>query len=275
MKIQGARLAIERRSVGACIDLAGLFYRTHFAKLIGLTLLFGGPVTIFIYRGAATTDFGWLWAGAAFFFLSPFLGAAIVAGAGHWVFGDPFSISTSLKAVGRRLGSLLFLLGITRFILAVTGIMCWGLVFLPLATRYGFVPEVVLLEELRGPRIGKRIGELMSRSFLPAMGRYFVICSFTAGLWLSVFTIIDLGSGVLLGFPILIGRASIHFADEIFYLLLYDPLVVATMSATLWLVYPIARLAWFFCYLDARIRKEGWDVELAFRIEAQRLQGAA
>jgi hypothetical protein len=52
----------------------------------------------------------------------------------------------------------------------------------------------------------------------------------------------------------------------------FDPLVVSALSATAWLVYPLARLAWFFCYLDARIRKEGWDVELAFRIEAGRLQ---
>ncbi len=58
-------------------------------------------------------------------------------------------------------------------------------------------------------------------------------------------------------------------------MLFYDPLVVATLCGTLWLVYPIARLAWFFCYLDARIRKEGWDVELAFRIEGRRLQSIA
>jgi hypothetical protein len=51
--------------------------------------------------------------------------------------------------------------------------------------------------------------------------------------------------------------------------------VVSALSATAWLVYPLARLAWFFCYLDARIRKEGWDVELAFRIEAGRLQPAS
>ena len=49
-------------------------------------------------------------------------------------------------------------------------------------------------------------------------------------------------------------------ANDILNLLAYDPLLVGTLSATWWLVYPLARLAWFFCYLDARVRKEGWDV---------------
>ena len=54
-------------------------------------------------------------------------------------------------------------------------------------------------------------------------------------------------------------------------LLSYDPLLVVALASTWWLVYPLARLAWFFCYLDARIRKEGWDVEIAFRVEARRI----
>jgi hypothetical protein len=46
---------------------------------------------------------------------------------------------------------------------------------------------------------------------------------------------------------------------------------VVALASTWWLVYPLARLAWFFCYLDARIRREGWDVEIAFRVEARRI----
>jgi hypothetical protein len=57
-------------------------------------------------------------------------------------------------------------------------------------------------------------------------------------------------------------------------LLAYDPLLVGALSATWWLVYPLARLAWFFCYLDLRVRKEGWDVEIELRVEARRLLNA-
>lgn len=36
---------------------------------------------------------------------------------------------------------------------------------------------------------------------------------------------------------------------------------------------PFAALIWFFVYLDLRTRKEGWDLELAFRARAARPQG--
>jgi hypothetical protein len=159
-------------------------------------------------------------------------------------------------------------------VLALLGVMCWGLPFVPLATRYGFLPELVILEQLRGRRIEKRIGEIMRHTFWSATGRYVVIGLFATAVFISVFTVIDLGSGVLLGIPIFFGRLSSLFGEEVFYVMFFDPLVVSTLSATAWLVYPLARLAWFFCYIDARIRKEGWDVELSFRIEAQKLQTA-
>jgi hypothetical protein len=45
------------------------------------------------------------------------------------------------------------------------------------------------------------------------------------------------------------------------------------LVSVLWIVYPVIRLAWMFCYLDVRIRKEGWDLEIDFRVEARRLEG--
>lgn len=54
-------------------------------------------------------------------------------------------------------------------------------------------------------------------------------------------------------------------------MLWYDPKVVTVLMGVLWLVYPLARMAWFFCYLDQRIRNECWDVELDFRRDARRL----
>ena len=38
---------------------------------------------------------------------------------------------------------------------------------------------------------------------------------------------------------------------------------------------PVIRLAWFFCYLDQRIRNECWDLQLQFRAEAARLEELA
>ncbi len=273
MKIDEARLAIEPRTVGGCIDLAILFCRAHVGKVIGLTLCFAAPVTLAAYGLTAVTDSGWFWSALAVFFLSPFLGAALVAGAGRWVFGDPFSVAAALRITASRPWSLLYSLTLKRVGIGLSLFLCWGLPSFPLATRFGFLPEVILLEQLRGSRIGGRLGELMKRTFWDATGRFTAITFFAIAVFLSVFASIDIGSGTLLGYPIFFGRiSSSFFFEEAVNLLFYDPLVVATLCGTLWLVYPLARLAWFFCYLDARIRKEGWDVELAFRIEARRLQ---
>jgi len=49
-------------------------------------------------------------------------------------------------------------------------------------------------------------------------------------------------------------------------------MVVVTLQIAMWLTYPIIRLAWFFCYLDQRIRNECWDLDLQCRVEAVRLE---
>lgn len=274
MKLENATLALEPRSVGACIDLAILFYRRHVTKLLLLSLLFGAvPVGLGVL--SASSGNGWLVSGLLFFFVSPFLGASLVAGAGHHVFGEDFTIRNSLRHVYRRLGSLLLLLPAARLILGALGILCWGLLWVPAAARYGFLSEVLILEQLRGSRIAKRIEEILRNSFFDACGRYAAIVSFASCLVVVLFLLFDLGLQVLFGVPVFSAKVSWAVATEdIFNLLSYDPLLVGALSATWWLVYPLARLAWFFCYLDARIRKEGWDVEIALRVEARRLSHA-
>jgi hypothetical protein len=94
---------------------------------------------------------------------------------------------------------------------------------------------------------------------------------------LSLFVLVDLAAGMLFDWPILIGRISGlgYMLEELATLLSRDPRVAAALVTVAWLVYPVTRLAWMFCYLDVRIRQEGWDVELDFRVEARRLEAAA
>jgi hypothetical protein len=271
VRLEDATLALEPRSVGAAIDLAILFYRKHALKLLALSLLFGaGPVAVAGWR--ATRGDGWIWALALFFFGSAFLGAAVVAGAGHHVFGDEFTLRNTLRHFGRNIGSLLFWLPLARVVIGALGAMCWGLLFVPLAGRYGFLSEVLVLEQLRGMRIGKRLEEILKSNHVEACGRYLAIASFALLVSIVLFLFVDLGSQVLFGVPIFVAKVSWAVAyEDVMNLLSYDPLLVIALASTWWLVYPLARLAWFFCYLDARIRKEGWDVEIAFRVEARRI----
>jgi hypothetical protein len=45
------------------------------------------------------------------------------------------------------------------------------------------------------------------------------------------------------------------------------------MPLALWTVVALSIFVRFLCYLDARIRLEGWEVELAVRAEALRQRG--
>ncbi len=90
MKLEEATLSLEPRSVGACIDLAILFYRRNASKMVALSALFGAvPLAVGALR--ASSGDGWLWGSLSFFYISPFLGAALVAGVGHHVFGEGMS----------------------------------------------------------------------------------------------------------------------------------------------------------------------------------------
>jgi hypothetical protein len=274
MKLENATLALEPRSVGECIDLAVLFYRRHASKLLTMSLLFGGvPVAAGVVASRGGT--GWLWSGVSFFLVSPFLGASVIAGAGHHVFGEDFTVGNALRQVSSRLVTLLVALPAARLAVAAVSLTCWGVLTVPVAARYGFLSEVVILEQLERYRIAKRCEEILRDVWVEACGRYAAIAGFAFGLSIVLFLLFDLGSRALFGIPVFVAKISWAVAaDDVVNLLAYDPLVVGVLSATCWLVYPLARLAWFFCYLDARVRKEGWDVEIALRVEARRLQHA-
>ena len=271
MKLEEATLSLEPRSVGACIDLAILFYRRNASKMVALSALFGAvPLAVGALR--ASSGDGWLWGSLSFFYISPFLGAALVAGVGHHVFGEAFTLKNSLKHFWSRIGALLIMLPVARTLLAALGVLCWGVVWVPMAARYGFLSEVLTLERLRGLRIGKRLAEILRNHFVEACGRYLAIVGFAAALSIALFLTVDVGSQVLFGVPLLLAKVSRAMAfEDVFNLLSYDPLVITALAASWWLVYPLARLAWFFCYLDARIRKEGWDIEIQCRVEARRI----
>jgi hypothetical protein len=257
--------------VGAAIDLAILFYRRHAVKLLALSALFGAaPIAVAGFR--ATRGDGWLWAALLFFFGSAFLGAAVVAGAGHHVFGEEFTLKNTLRHLGRRAGTLLLWLPLARVVLGTLGLVCFGVLWVPVAARYGFLSEVLILEQLRGMKIGKRLEEILKSTHIEACGRYLAIASFGLLISTVLFLFLDLGSQALFGVPIFLAKVSWAVAyEDVTNLLSYDPLLVVALASTWWLVYPLARLAWFFCYLDARVRREGWDVEIAFRVEARRI----
>jgi hypothetical protein len=150
--------------------------------------------------------------------------------------------------------------------------MCWGLLWVPVAARYGFLSEVLILEQLRGMKIGKRLEEILKSIHVEACGRYFAIASFAFLVSTVLFLFLDLGSQLLFGVPIFLAKVSWAVAyEDVMNLLSYDPLLVVALASTRWLSLFARAARLVLLLLDARIRREGWDVEIAFRVEARRI----
>ena len=274
MQLDRAIFAIEPRTVGGCIDLAVAFLREHFLGILRLTVCFAVPFCAVSWWLIAERNWFLTHCLLLFALVSPFLGAALVGAAGQRVFGEQFSVRSGFKAILQRLFALASLLLIARS-LSILG----GLLVLPgylIATRYAFLSEILILEQSPFRRYELRLNHLLRYTFANPLGRLVMIASFYTLTVISLFVLVDATSGLLFGFPILAGRISeaAYAVDELMVLLTVDPAIATLLFALMWIVYPVARLAWFFCYLDVRIRKEGWDVELDFRIEAARLTGA-
>lgn len=289
MKLDGATIPIERRSIGGCLDLAFSLYRSHLAKLSILTAIFALPTLALTFWMASVTELGLAFSVTLFVLISPYLALLLVAATGHRVFGEKLSIASAFRNARIGWRSPRFVLNPSRIVLA-------GIVFLALAQerreaavlilqltllplhfllRIAFLPEVLVLERLTGSRAGLRLRELRRTHYLTLAIRSQVLMFFGFLVAISLFTVLEHGSRLLLGTSLISGETTSDLAlsvEEILDRLRYHPVLLCALQATLWISYPLARIAWFFCYLDRRIRREGWDAELDFRVEARRLE---
>ncbi len=276
MKLDAVIFAIEPRSVGGCIDLAVVFVREHLLSIFKLLIWFALPSVVLTWWLIAQQE--WTLSGCLLLFAieSPFFSAALVGAAGQRVFGERFSARKGIWLLWKRLFFYTFLI----LVLKTITFFAFFLLIIPaylIATRYGFLAEVLFLEGCPARKYETRLTDLTSHKFIGLVGRLTTIMLFFSLSLTALFILIDLTSGTLFGYPILIGRMSglEHFQEEMFVLLNHDPRVATVLVSLMWLIYPVTRLAWMFCYLDVRIRREGWDIELDFRVEAKRIEATA
>ncbi|MCZ6795710.1 MAG: hypothetical protein O7J95_19055, partial [Planctomycetota bacterium] len=134
--------------------------------------------------------------------------------------------------------------------------------------------EVILLEFLPGSQIRRRLSDLKYGDSVALMNRYagtLVFCTLVVAI---NFVVLDLTFDFLFDSPLFFDRFEwMYFDEALISYFTTDPRCVSAVLALLWITYPLARLTLFFCYLDVRIRKECWDLELDFRVEARRLEG--
>lgn len=268
MKVEDCIVVVERRSLGGLIDLAFVFSREFAGPLFRLWLICAVPSCLtMLLLASGSTDL-LPWSVIVFMFYSSIFNALLVSSMGPQVFGVPISLAQAARTWRKRLIGWLFLTGLSRLT------QCIGAIFV---TAYvGHLPEVLLLEQSRLNGVTSRLSWLCGgggygRNLGRVIGLSFFWMSFSAGLFL----LLDALSSMLLNYPILFGRlgtASAATGTVFAQLVLDDPAVHVVLQLALWLPYPMIRLAWFFCYLDQRIRNECWDLQVQFRAESARLE---
>jgi hypothetical protein len=135
---------------------------------------------------------------------------------------------------------------------------------------------------------GRRADQLLKEQTGDLLVRSLGITGFCSLLVVVIFFSVDYTLQLLFGFPILVGRVgqslppSDRYDGDFEYAMAVigdaielswsDPLVMTILTATVLVIYPIGRLAWFFCYVDVRVRRDLWDRELSL-LQARRRIG--
>jgi hypothetical protein len=168
---------------------------------------------------------------------------------------------------------LLFANGWTIF-LAIVFALLPGI---PLAARYGFVAERACLTQLNRRLHHRGTDELIKSELGNLCLRLCGIAMFFGLLWMTLFFTLDILCGLFFQTDILLGRLGELdiFSGQFWKFLATDPLLLTTWTGTALLAYPFVRIAWFLCYIDLRVRRDCWDLELSLSREAARLKETA
>lgn len=283
MKLEQLRVPLIPRSNIDCLDLGIMFFGRQFVSMVRLWCWVALPAMLLAYLGAwyQTVHLGHVLLGL--FLLTGVWSPLLVGKASRAVFGESFGqypsnvregtklFSLMIKALGAR---LLTLLGFCLFVLPG-----WWI-----GVRSSFFPEKFFLSSMEGRSQDRRTSELINQEIGPLTQRVLSTGLMTVCVVVCLFATVDYFSNLLFHKPILFGqviddRYGLYFLDydpfkHLFDLLIYNPLVLAVVAGVVLFVYPIVRFAWFFCYIDLRVRGDFWDLELRFQKEVERLQEA-
>jgi hypothetical protein len=282
MNFDRVSISLVPRTTADCLDLAVMFISRRLPVMMLLWCAVAVPSCFCVYLMCSLFEADALWAAAVVFFASSPLGVCLGLVAVPSAFGEPFSLQTLWRRL-RRGSSMLLLKGIAwRFVIWFGLLLC----LIPgcwIAVRTGFFVEKACFSKRARKLHDRQTDDLLKEETGNLLYRGLWILAYCLLLWGVLFVSLDVACSVLFAVPILFGR--IFTADSVFRpdvmiellfdLMWYDPLVLTALTATALLVYPVGRLAWFFCYVDLRVRRDCWDMQLRFAEEAKRLEAPA
>jgi hypothetical protein len=278
MRFDQVTIPLVPRTVSNCLDLAVLFFGRHSPDILSAWAFVAFPAGAAVFYFSTAFEMGLPLSVFVLLLACPILGVLLMAGTAAETFGEPMEFPGMLLDTFARFKKLLVVNVLLHLAIAVGAMFCiypgaW------LAVRYGFLAEEACLSRLSGHLSDRRTDELVRREMPDLMYRGAAVAVFCSLLWAVIFFTLDILLSLLFGVPIFSQRltglgeyGADYFMEHAFYLLYHDPRVLTLWTMTGLLVYPIGRLAWFFCYIDMRVRRDMWDMELRFIHEAERLE---
>jgi hypothetical protein len=258
MNIDRTTIVVRERKIPELYDLALLVLRRHFWALSLLALIGCTPFLLFnwwLLSGHGDDDW-WTW--YPFLLLvaveAPLATAPIAAYLGTALFDEKPRVAAALwQALARWWPLLLF--GLYRGLLALFPVL---LVFYP-----PHATEVSVLERQAMKATWRRANALRT-----VWSSEWVIHLMIAGplLALGVLCVIDAMQTIvsLLMHADLLGEDDSHSA--------YLPGMSFAPHVATWLVIAYLAVVRFLSYIDLRTRREGWEIDLALRRAARRLE---
>jgi hypothetical protein len=258
MNIDRTTIVVRERRIPELYDLALLVLRRHFWALLLLALIGCGPFLVFnwwLLAGHGADDW-WTWYPCLLLVAveGPLATAPIAAYLGTALFEEKPRVGAALRqAIGRWWPLLLF--GLYRGLLALFPLLL--ILYPPHAT------EVSVLERQGVAATWRRAGALRT-----VWSSEWVTHLLIAGplLALGVLCVIDAGQTIVS----LLMHADLLGEDDP-----TSPFIpgasIAPHLAT-WLVLTYLAIVRFLSYIDLRTRREGWEIDLALRRAARRLE---
>lgn len=257
MNLGAAAIVLRPRNLAEILDLAcRLACSLALALYLRLAALVLLPCLAICL--ALRHALGWPW--PAVWLVAAGLAAAaqgvFTVAVGRLLFSEELGARQVLRLFGKRAGSYLGMLAVSRMLLAVAALP--ALLGLPFAwPRLLFVHEASLLEGARAGDAIQRSGRFVAGRLWGAFGVLLALLCTQAGFVIAVEL---LGQG-LVDHVLQLGRP---FGD------LFAKGGSAFALAGFLLSVPYVATARFLDYIDARTRADGWDVQLRFMAIAAR-----
>lgn len=298
MRFEHINIALVPRKATSCLDLAIRFYGRFLIPLLKLWAVIAIPACALVYFLSYYYLLDLKMALTVAFFASSPLGVLLTWNSALFTFGNTQGIGSLRRQFHFRLIPLmlrclfdraLFFVGPALLLFSGNLLSLLGFVYiffpgLLILMRNGFRVEQAVLDyagvaSQEDASHDHRTNDLIGNNLGPLIGRGIATFLFCYILTLILFVTFDYLCYTLLELPILFGQIPYLFEAKsiedslinILLLMTSDPRVLTVLTGFILLVYPIGRLAWFFTYIDLRVRLDCWDMELRMTEVSQNL----